>query len=100
MMRAMSEPQQNPSPSPSPSRAEARYLETIAQLGGDQGPVAGAAVARALELSAPTVHEMLRRLERDGYLTRGASRGWQLTATGRREAGTMRRRRTQVSFAA
>ncbi|HEY4279966.1 MAG TPA: metal-dependent transcriptional regulator [Conexibacter sp.] len=88
----MSEPQTNPSP----SRAEARYLETIAQLGGDRGSVAGAAVARALELSAPTVHEMLRRLERDGYIERAAARGWQLTATGRREAAAMRRRRSVV----
>lgn len=83
-------------PAPSPSRAEARYLETIASLGGDRHPVAAAAVARALELSAPTVHEMLRRLARDGYIERAASRGWQLTATGRHEAAAMRRRRSVV----
>lgn len=80
----------------SPSRAEARYLETIASLGGDRHTVAAAAVARALELSAPTVHEMLRRLARDGYIERAAQRGWQLTATGRHEAASMRRRRSVV----
>ena len=32
----------------------------------------GANVARAMQLSAPTVHEMVGRLERDGYITRGA----------------------------
>ncbi|ADB51391.1 metal-dependent transcriptional regulator [Conexibacter woesei] len=80
----------------SPSRAEARYLETIAALGGDRHTVAAAAVARALELSAPTVHEMLRRLARDGYIERAAQRGWQLTATGRHEAASMRRRRSVV----
>lgn len=80
----------------SPSRAEARYLETIATLGGDRQSVAAAAVARALELSAPTVHEMLRRLARDGYIERAAQRGWQLTATGRHEAAAMRRRRSVV----
>jgi DtxR family Mn-dependent transcriptional regulator len=79
---------------PSPSRAEARYLETIAQLGGDRGSVAAAAVARALELSGPTVHEMLHRLARDGYIERAARRGWQLTASGRHEAAAMRRRRS------
>ena len=34
----------------------------------------GANVARAMQLSAPTVHEMIGRLERDGYITRGADR--------------------------
>ena len=32
----------------------------------------GANVARAMQLSAPTVHEMIGRLERDGYITRGS----------------------------
>lgn len=83
-------------PTTSPSRAEARYLETIAALGGDRHSVAAAAVARSLELSAPTVHEMLRRLSRDGYIERAAARGWQLTATGRHEAAAVRRRRSVV----
>ena len=34
----------------------------------------GANVARAMQLSAPTVHEMVGRLERDGYITRGTDR--------------------------
>jgi DtxR family Mn-dependent transcriptional regulator len=83
-------------PTTSPSRAEARYLETIAQLGGDRHSVAAAAVARSLDLSAPTVHEMLRRLARDGYIERAAQRGWQLTAAGRHEAAAVRRRRSVV----
>jgi Mn-dependent DtxR family transcriptional regulator len=83
-------------PAGTPSRAESRYLETIAALGGDEGSVAAAAVARALELSAPTVHEMLRRLARDGYIERAATRGWRLTAAGRHEAASMRRRRAVV----
>ncbi|MDO8210875.1 metal-dependent transcriptional regulator [Conexibacter sp. CPCC 206217] len=83
-------------PMTSPSRAEARYLETIATLGGDRHSVAAAAVARSLDLSAPTVHEMLRRLSRDGYIERAAARGWQLTATGRHEAAAVRRRRSVV----
>jgi DtxR family transcriptional regulator, Mn-dependent transcriptional regulator len=43
----------------------------------------GANLARAMQLSAPTVHEMLGRLERDGYITRSADRMVQFTASGR-----------------
>jgi DtxR family Mn-dependent transcriptional regulator len=32
--------------------------------------MSGANLARAMQLSAPTVHEMVRRLEGDGYITR------------------------------
>ena len=35
----------------------------------------GANVARAMQLSAPTVHEMIGRLERDGYITRAQQTG-------------------------
>ena len=38
----------------------------------------GANVARAMQLSAPTVHEMIGRLERDGYVTRGGRQGARL----------------------
>ena len=34
----------------------------------------GANIARAMQLSPPTVHEMVGRLERDGYITRGADK--------------------------
>ena len=44
----------------------------------------GANVARAMQLSAPTVHEMIGRLERDGYITRGADRAIAFTDVGRR----------------
>ena len=33
-------------------------------------PMTGANIARAMQLSPPTVHEMIGRLERDGYVTR------------------------------
>jgi len=46
----------------------------------------GANLARAMQLSAPTVHEMLGRLERDGYITRGADRTVQFTDSGRQHA--------------
>ena len=52
--------------------AEEEYLQTIFWLQEAGLPMTGANVARAMQLSAPTVHEMIGRLERDGYVTRGA----------------------------
>ena len=49
-------------------------------------PMTGANLARAMQLSAPTVHEMLGRLERDGYVTRGEDRSISFTEHGRAHA--------------
>jgi DtxR family Mn-dependent transcriptional regulator len=46
----------------------------------------GANLARAMQLSAPTVHEMLGRLERDGYIERNAERMIEFTDQGRQHA--------------
>ena len=46
----------------------------------------GANMARAMQLSAPTVHEMLGRLERDGYIMRNAERAIDFTDSGREHA--------------
>ena len=51
--------------------AEEEYLQTIFWLHEAGLPMTGANVARAMQLSPPTVHEMVGRLERDGYITRG-----------------------------
>ena len=59
----------------------------------------GANVARAMQLSAPTVHEMLGRLERDGYITRGADKVIVFTDDGRAHAeGSVRRHRLIERF--
>jgi DtxR family Mn-dependent transcriptional regulator len=79
-----------------PSPAEARYLEVMGRLGRGGAPVAGAAIARSLSLSAPTVHEMLRRLEADGFIVRAETGGWRLTDDGRRQSDAVRRRRRVV----
>jgi DtxR family Mn-dependent transcriptional regulator len=79
-----------------PSPAEARYLEVMGRLGRNGSPVAGAAIARSLGLSAPTVHEMLRRLQADGFIVRAQGAGWHLTDIGRRQADAVRRRRRVV----
>jgi DtxR family transcriptional regulator, Mn-dependent transcriptional regulator len=92
-MSATPEPQDELRP---PSPAEARYLEVIGRLGRHGSPVAGAAIARSLGLSAPTVHEMLRRLEADGFIQRAENRGWGMTDDGRRQADAVRRRRRVV----
>ena len=44
----------------------------------------GANIARAMQLSAPTVHEMVGRLESDGYVTRGEDKSIAFTEDGPR----------------
>ena len=68
--------------------AEEEYLQTIFWLQEAGLPMTGANVARAMQLSAPTVHEMIGRLERDGYITRGADKS--LAVHRRRAASTPR----------
>jgi DtxR family Mn-dependent transcriptional regulator len=46
-------------------------------------------VARAMQISAPTVHEMIGRLERDGYITRAADKSIAFTPTGQDNAETI-----------
>src|SRR5690349_15691451 len=56
-------------------------------------------VARAMQLSAPTVHEMIGRLERDGYVTRGSDRAIAFTDSGAAHAeGIVRRHRLIERF--
>ena len=59
----------------------------------------GANVARAMQVSAPTVHEMIGRLEGDGYITRGGDKSISFTGTGREHAtGIVRRHRLIERF--
>ncbi|HLH64611.1 MAG TPA: metal-dependent transcriptional regulator [Solirubrobacteraceae bacterium] len=73
-------------PSASTTAAEQEYLESLFWLYEAQLPMTGANLARAMQLSAPAVHEMLVRLERDGYIERSSSRGITFTAAGRAHA--------------
>src|ERR1700748_1542599 len=66
--------------------AEQEYLESLFWLFEAGFPMTGANLARAMQLSAPTVHEMLRRLERDGYVRRGSGREIEFTEVGRAHA--------------
>jgi DtxR family transcriptional regulator, Mn-dependent transcriptional regulator len=56
------------------TEAEEEYLERLFWLYEAGLPMTGANLARAMQLSAPTVHEMLGRLERDGYIARDQER--------------------------
>ncbi|MCW3014227.1 MAG: metal-dependent transcriptional regulator [Solirubrobacterales bacterium] len=62
--------------------AEEEYLQTLFWLSEAGLPMTGANIARAMQLSAPTVHEMVGRLERDGYITRNASKAISFTDSG------------------
>jgi DtxR family Mn-dependent transcriptional regulator len=66
--------------------AEEEYLETLFWLYEAGLPMTGANLARAMQLSAPTVHEMLGRLQRDGYIARSAERAISFTDSGREHA--------------
>src|SRR3954466_12941949 len=79
--------------------AEEEYLQTIFWLQEAGLPMTGANVARAMQLSAPTVHEMIGRLERDGYVTRGSDKSLAFTENGREHAeGVVRRHRLIERF--
>ena len=79
--------------------AEEEYLQSLFWLQEAGLPMTGANVARAMQLSAPTVHEMIGRLERDGYITRGADRAIAFTDSGAAHAaGIVRRHRLIERF--
>ena len=66
--------------------AEEEYLQILFWLQEAGLPMTGANVARAMQLSAPTVHEMVGRLERDGYITRDGDKAISFTDEGREHA--------------
>ena len=72
--------------------AEEEYLQTLFWLQEAKLPMTGANVARAMQLSAPTVHEMVGRLERDGYITRGGDKAISFTDSGPEHAEEIVRR--------
>ncbi len=79
--------------------AEEEYLQAIFWLQEAGLPMTAANVARAMQLSAPTVHEMVGRLEKDGYIRRDASKRLEFTDSGREHAeGIVRRHRLIERF--
>jgi DtxR family Mn-dependent transcriptional regulator len=72
--------------------AEEEYLQIIYWLQEAGLPITGANIARAMQVSAPTVHEMIGRLEGDGYVTRSANKALEFTDTGKEHATQIVRR--------
>ena len=68
------------------TEGEEEYLQSLFWLFEAALPMTGANLARAMQLSAPTVHEMIGRLERDGYIERAADKTIEFTAHGREHA--------------
>jgi DtxR family Mn-dependent transcriptional regulator len=72
--------------------AEEEYLQIIFWLQEAGLPMTGANVARAMQVSAPTVHEMVGRLEADGYITRRPDKSIEFTDSGLQHAEDVVRR--------
>ncbi|HET6831275.1 MAG TPA: metal-dependent transcriptional regulator [Solirubrobacterales bacterium] len=66
--------------------AEEEYLQTLFWLQEAELPMTGANVARAMQLSPPTVHEMVGRLIDDGYIARQPDKSLRFTDDGRSHA--------------
>jgi len=66
--------------------AQEEYLESMFWLQEAGLPITGANLARAMQLSPPTVHEMIGRLETDGYVERASDKSLSFTSHGRDEA--------------
>jgi DtxR family transcriptional regulator, Mn-dependent transcriptional regulator len=79
--------------------AEEEYLQIIYWLQEAGLPITGANIARAMQVSAPTVHEMIGRLESDGYVTRADDKSLVFTDSGKQHAaGIVRRHRLIERF--
>jgi DtxR family transcriptional regulator, Mn-dependent transcriptional regulator len=72
--------------------AEEEYLQIMFWLEEAGLPITGANIARAMQLSPPTVHEMVGRLERDGYVIRAEDKSIDFTGDGREHAQAIVRR--------
>ena len=72
--------------------AEEEYLQTMYWLQEAGLQITGANIARAMQVSAPTVHEMIGRLERDGYISRAEDKSLAFTDDGREHAQAIVRR--------
>ena len=59
-------------------------------------PMTGANIARAMQLSAPTVHEMVGRLIKDGYVERNPDKSLTFTEDGRERASYIVRRHRMI----
>jgi DtxR family Mn-dependent transcriptional regulator len=68
------------------------YLAAIYDLAGTDKPVIGARLARHMHVSAPSITEAIRRMQKDGYIRVGGRKEIRLTTKGLGIAETMARR--------
>jgi len=68
------------------------YLAAIYDLAGTDKPVIGARLARHMHISAPSITEAIRRMQKDGYIRIGGRKEIRLTTKGLGIAETMARR--------
>jgi DtxR family transcriptional regulator, iron-dependent repressor len=79
--------------------AEEEYLQIMYWLQEAGLPITAANIARAMQVSAPTVHEMIGRLESDGLVTRDEDKSLSFTESGHEHAaGIVRRHRLIERF--
>ncbi|MBS1880846.1 MAG: metal-dependent transcriptional regulator [Actinobacteria bacterium] len=76
--------------------AEQEYLEIMFWIEEAGLPMTGANIARAMQLSPPTVHEMVGRLIADGYVERNPDKSLTFTETGREHASYIVRRHRMI----
>jgi len=76
--------------------AEQEYLETMFWLEEAGLAMTGANIARAMQLSPPTVHEMVGRLIGDGYVERNEDKSLDFTESGREHASHIVRRHRMI----
>lgn len=76
--------------------AEEEYLQTIFWLQEAGLPITGANIARAMQLSAPSVHEMITRLAADKYIIRHDDKSLAFTDAGRQHAEAIVRRHRMI----
>ena len=76
--------------------AEQEYLEIMFWIEEAGLPMTGANIARAMQLSPPTVHEMVGRLIADGYVERQPNKSLNFTESGREHASFIVRRHRMI----
>jgi DtxR family transcriptional regulator, Mn-dependent transcriptional regulator len=76
--------------------AEQEYLEIMFWIEEAGLPMTGANIARAMQLSPPTVHEMVGRLVADGYVERNADKSLTFSESGREHASYIVRRHRMI----
>lgn len=83
---------------PEPTSAVQDYLKAIHRLGGAEHMVSPAEIASALDVRAPSVTGMLKRLAESGYIEYEPGTGARLSDVGRAEARRVIRRHRLVEL--